>query len=56
MLVIDEKVMLVDEKEKEWECLYIVIKIGMSSGWWGFVIDYDLMDGDCCIFEFVSFF
>lgn len=54
MPVTDEKVMLVDEKEKEWECSYIATKTGMSSGWRGFAIDHDLMDGDCCIFELVS--
>lgn len=54
MPLTDEKVTLEDEKEKECECLYIATKTGMSSGWRGFAIDHDLMDGDCCIFELVS--
>ena len=54
MPLTDEKFMLEDEKGKEWECLYLAHKAGMSGGWRGFAIDHDVMDGDCCVFELVS--
>lgn len=54
MSLTDEKIMLEDEKGKEWECSFIATKAGMSSGWRGFLIDHDLMDGDCCVFELLS--
>lgn len=50
----DEKFMLEDDKEKEWECLYLAHRKGMSSGWRGFALDHDIMDGDCCVFELVG--
>lgn len=39
----------------EWECLYFVYKVGLSGGWCGFLFDYEFVDGDFCIFEFVGF-
>lgn len=56
MLLEDERFIFEDDKEKEWECLFFVYKMGMSGGWCGFLFDYELVDGDCCIFEFVSLF
>lgn len=50
----DERFILEDDKEKEWECLFLAHKTGMSGGWRGFSLDHELVDGDCCIFELVS--
>jgi hypothetical protein len=50
----DEKFILEDGKEKEWECRYLAQKQGLSGGWRGFALDHDIMDGDCCVFELVS--
>ncbi|XP_024358852.1 B3 domain-containing protein Os06g0194400 [Physcomitrium patens] len=49
----DERFTLEDEDGKEWECLYLARKTGLSGGWRGFSLDHDLVDGDCCIFELV---
>ncbi|KAG0608807.1 hypothetical protein M758_8G134300 [Ceratodon purpureus] len=45
---------LEDDKGKEWECVYLAHKTGMSGGWRGFSLDHELVDGDSCIFELVS--
>lgn len=50
----DDRIMLEDEKDVEWECIYLSNKVGLSGGWRGFSLDHDLVDGDCCIFELVS--
>jgi hypothetical protein len=49
----DERFILEDEEGKEWECLYLARKTGMSGGWRGFALDHELVDGDSCIFELV---
>ncbi len=50
----DDRIMLEDEQEREWETIYLAGKVGLSGGWRGFSLDHDLVDGDCCIFELVS--
>ena len=50
----DDHVMLEDETQKEWECVYLANKVGLSGGWRGFSLDHDLVDGDCLIFELVT--
>lgn len=50
----DERVMLEDESQREWECVYLANKVGLSGGWRGFSLDHDLIDGDCLIFELVT--
>ena len=50
----DDRVMLEDETQKEWECVYLANKVGLSGGWRGFSLDHDLVDGDCLIFELVT--
>jgi hypothetical protein len=50
----DDRVMLEDETQKEWECVYLANKVGLSGGWRGFSRDHDLVDGDCLIFELVT--
>ena len=50
----DERFILEDDKGKEWECLYLAHKTGLSGGWRGFSLDHELVDGDSCIFELVK--
>ncbi len=50
----DDRIMLEDEQDREWETIYLAGKVGLSGGWRGFSLDHDLVDGDCCIFELVS--
>lgn len=50
----DERIVLEDEQNMEWECLYLAHKVGLSGGWRGFSLDHELVDGDSCIFELVG--
>ncbi|XP_024360739.1 B3 domain-containing protein Os03g0184500 isoform X2 [Physcomitrium patens] len=54
MPLADEKFILEDENGKEWECLYLAHKEGITGGWRKFLLDNELEDGDCCIFELKS--
>lgn len=50
----NERFILENDKGKEWECLYLANKTGLSGGWRGFSLDHELVDGDSCIFELDS--
>lgn len=54
LLFCDDRIMLEDDKVLELECVYFVNKVGLSGGWCGFFFDYEFVDGDCLIFEFVE--
>jgi hypothetical protein len=50
----DETITLVDEDDDESDTLYLVRKIGLSTGWKGFAIEHKLLDGDCLVFQLIE--
>ena len=47
----DERIVLEDDKNEEWETIYLANKTGLSGGWRGFSLDHGLVDGDALVFE-----
>ncbi|KAI5083305.1 hypothetical protein GOP47_0003048 [Adiantum capillus-veneris] len=50
----DERIVLEDDKNEEWETIYLSNKTGLSGGWRGFSLDHGLVDGDALVFELVE--
>ncbi|XP_006656731.1 B3 domain-containing protein Os06g0194400 [Oryza brachyantha] len=50
----DERIVLVDEADDEFDTLYLANKRGLSGGWRGFSIAHKLVDGDCLVFQLIQ--
>lgn len=50
----DDRIVLEDENNEEWETIYLANKTGLSGGWRGFSLDHGLVDGDALVFELVQ--
>ncbi|XP_042499842.1 B3 domain-containing protein At3g19184-like isoform X1 [Macadamia integrifolia] len=50
----DERIILEDENDEEYETLFLAQKTGLSAGWRGFAIAHELVDGDALVFQLVK--